>query len=290
MDREHLHRRYWDAAVGREKRRDRDPEKTVHTLLTWMEIEPFLQSGISILDVGAGYGRYSLPLARRGFHVTHLEFSSRMLEAAKHEARREGLSGIDFVSGKVQNLSRFPDRSFQLSLALDAPVSYAYPEHGRALSELARVTSEVLLFSVVNRSGQLPVAIGMEMRWNRSLQIARTFLKTGNWDHPGLLEKFENRIPFFSRFIFPPLHAFTPEEIADAIMERGFEIKRVSATGTLARLVPPRALRRILKNQQLTEEFLELSRQYDSRFEVQGIGSRVASGLLIVARRKHSGG
>ncbi len=290
MDREYLHRHYWDAAVKKEKRRERNPEKKIHTKLTWMEIEPFFQSGISILDAGAGYGRFSIPLARKGFQVTHLEFSSRMLQSARKEADRNGLDNIEFVFGKIQDLSEFSDRSFELTLALDAPVSYAYPEHKRALSELARVTDEVLIFSVVNRLGQLPVAIEMELRWSRAFRIAGNFLKTGNWDHPGLLEKFERHIPFFSRFIFPPLHAFTPEEVADAVIELGFEVKRIAATGTLARLIPTRALRRILKNPQLTEEFLDLSRQFDSRFEVHGVGAKIASGLLIIARRKRSDG
>jgi len=33
--------------------------------------------GGSILDAGAGTGRFSLPLAKRGYRVTHLDISRR---------------------------------------------------------------------------------------------------------------------------------------------------------------------------------------------------------------------
>ena len=39
-----------------------------------------LQPGASILDVGCGTGRHSIELAKRGFNVTGLDLSEKMLE------------------------------------------------------------------------------------------------------------------------------------------------------------------------------------------------------------------
>lgn len=286
MERELAHRIFWNAHVGREKRRDQDPEKRVHTELVFREILPFVGEGVTVLDAGGGYGRYSLELARRGCKVVHLDLSPRMLEAAQKAAEREGLGDrITFLLGKVQDLSAFGDRSFDLVLSLDAPVSYAYPEEKRALQELCRVTKRTLIVSVVNRLGQLPVALAAEARFRKSFSLSRKFLASGSWDHPPLFQAMEERIPFLARFLFPPLYAFLPEEIVDRMENFGLSVRRVVATGTLARLLPKKTLRTIVKNPRLFEEFLELSRWYDAQLEVLGVGAQKASGLLVVAER-----
>ncbi|HSV31530.1 MAG TPA: class I SAM-dependent methyltransferase [Atribacteraceae bacterium] len=285
MDREALSRRYWNAKVAKEKQRDRNPEKRIHTDLVWLELEPFIQPDIRVIDAGGGYGRYSIGLAQRGCLVTHLEFSERMLSEARRLIDREGLKTPDFVSGNIRDLSGFEDQSFDLGIALDAPISYAYPAHGKALLELARVTRKTLVISVVNRFGQLPVVIENELRWSSSLKYSKKFLETGDWDHPTVLENFECRIPYFSRFIFPPFHAYAPRELVDEIIATGFTIKRVAATGTLARLLPRKTLLSILKKAELYRHFLQMSFQYDAQIEALGVGAKSASGLLIVAER-----
>jgi 2-polyprenyl-3-methyl-5-hydroxy-6-metoxy-1,4-benzoquinol methylase len=41
-----------------------------------------------VLDVGADTGDFSIPLAQRGFAVTHVDFSPAMLTLARREASR----------------------------------------------------------------------------------------------------------------------------------------------------------------------------------------------------------
>ena len=55
-----------------------------------------LEIGKSILDIGCGVGRHSIPLARHGYHVTGIDLSSGMLSQAKATARAEGVN-VTFI-------------------------------------------------------------------------------------------------------------------------------------------------------------------------------------------------
>lgn len=285
MERLRTHQIFWNAHVRKEKNRERNLEKRIHTDLVWQEIEPLIRPGIRVLDAGGGFGRYSVALARRGCRVVHLDLSPSMVEEARQQAQEAGVS-MEFLVGKVQDLSCFEEESFDLVLSLDAPVSYAYPEEKKALQELIRVTKRFLIISVVNRLGQLPVALEMELRWHKKLTWTKKFWESGNWDRPSFFEAVEERIPFFSRFLFPPLHAFTPQEIIDLITDNGLRIRRCVATGTLARLLSPAIRKKLIRNQELYQEFLDLSRRYDAQFEVLGVGCKVASGFLLVGEKE----
>ncbi len=46
MKGETSHRLFWNGGVKREKKRDKNWEKRIHTDLVWLEIEPFLQPGL----------------------------------------------------------------------------------------------------------------------------------------------------------------------------------------------------------------------------------------------------
>jgi len=50
------------------------------------------QQGSSILDVACGTGRFTIPLAKRGFDITGLDLTLEMLELAKQKAERLNVS------------------------------------------------------------------------------------------------------------------------------------------------------------------------------------------------------
>ena len=56
-----------------------------------------------ILEIGAGMGRVSIPLARRGFAVTGLEPSGEMLVHARADAALEGVT-VDWVQGDIRHV------------------------------------------------------------------------------------------------------------------------------------------------------------------------------------------
>jgi cyclopropane fatty-acyl-phospholipid synthase-like methyltransferase len=62
------------------------------------------------LDLGAGPGRDSLALARRGLHVTAIDLAEAGIEALRESACKEGLSGlIDARAGDVRRVDFAPE-------------------------------------------------------------------------------------------------------------------------------------------------------------------------------------
>lgn len=150
-------RHWWNAKAPREEQDLGD--EPINRALRWREIERHLDGVHTILEVGGGTGAFSLPLARRGFAVTHLDFSPAMIQIA-----RQGLGpqeaqelNIRFVEANAADLSQFPDHSFDLVLNMDGAVSFAGSLAERALIESCRVATKTLIATVSHRARLLPV-------------------------------------------------------------------------------------------------------------------------------------
>ena len=63
-------------------------EKEVEEILGLLAVPP----GSAVEDLGCGRGRHSIPLARRGYVVTGVDLSDKMLGIARSRALREGVS------------------------------------------------------------------------------------------------------------------------------------------------------------------------------------------------------
>jgi len=79
--------RFWNELSSSEEI-DLDDEK-INRILRWRALEPHLKGVKTILDVGAGTGAFSIPLAERGFDVTHLDISDEMLQCAQDKAHKD---------------------------------------------------------------------------------------------------------------------------------------------------------------------------------------------------------
>ena len=92
-----------------------------------------------ILEVGAGTGRYSVTLAKRGFRVMAVELIEHNLDILK--SKLDGTEPITAVQGNALDLSDFPDSTFDLTMLL-GPMYHLYTkkEKLQALSEAVRVT------------------------------------------------------------------------------------------------------------------------------------------------------
>ena len=89
----------------------------------------------SILDVGAGTGRYSVALAEEGYDVTAIELVKYNLGILKSKG-----SNVKAYQGTALNLSRFQDNTFDMVLVF-GPMYHLYTMEDKikALSEAKRV-------------------------------------------------------------------------------------------------------------------------------------------------------
>ena len=104
---------------------------------------------IRILDIGAGTGAYSIPLAEEGYSVTAVELVRYNLGILKQKS-----SLVEAYQGNAMKLSRFPDESFDMTL-LFGPMYHLFTEEDqlKALSEARRVTKKggfILVAYVMN--------------------------------------------------------------------------------------------------------------------------------------------
>lgn len=101
-----------------EGRLDRDNAHRMEFLTTIHFLNKLLQSGSSILDVGAGTGRYSLHFASKGFQVTAVELVPKNVEMIKMKLQNQKISNVAVYNANALDLSIFPDSSFNNVLCM----------------------------------------------------------------------------------------------------------------------------------------------------------------------------
>ncbi|MBR6004832.1 MAG: class I SAM-dependent methyltransferase [Clostridia bacterium] len=113
----------------------------VEYLTTMKYIHAFAEeSGAkNIIEIGAGTGRYSVPLAKEGFNVTAVELIEHNLEVLR--SKLDGSEPVTALQGNALDLSQFADGSFDMTLLL-GPMYHLFTskDKKKALSEAVRVT------------------------------------------------------------------------------------------------------------------------------------------------------
>jgi SAM-dependent methyltransferase len=93
-----------------------------------------------VLDVGCGYGRIGIPLARAGYAVEGLDLSPNLIEAARETAEAEAVD-IGLAVGSMTALP-YPARSFDAAICLWSAFHELLEdaEQVRAISEMWRIS------------------------------------------------------------------------------------------------------------------------------------------------------
>ncbi|MCX6023790.1 MAG: class I SAM-dependent methyltransferase [Chloroflexi bacterium] len=271
--------RWTSDALRREAERDASPAARAALLLPWREIERRLPEVRTVLDVGAGVGRFSLELARRGCEVVHVEADPVALAAAVAQARAERLRTIRFVRGALPGLGWLKTGVFDLVLCLDGAISFAYPRHKEAASELVRVGRRWIILGVVNRMTALRQWVESDLHFTAAEQQAPRLLREGVYD-PG--EAFS----FFHPEALPPLYAFHPEELRQTLEHLGCHVPHLCAPGALAATLAPEALQQTLADERRRAAFLDLAAQYDANGAAMGVAPREMWGTLLATARR----
>ena len=103
-------------------------------LTTMKYIHQVIPEKASIIEVGAGTGRYSIALAKEGHDVTAIELAKSNFELLLQNS--EGLKNFKACQGDALDLSRFQDNTFDLTLVF-GPLYHLYDERDqqKALDE-----------------------------------------------------------------------------------------------------------------------------------------------------------
>ena len=102
-------------------------------------IEKYINLSARVLEIGAGTGRYSHALARRGYAVDAVELVEHNIEVF----RKNTLSteNITITQGNALDLSAFPDNEYDITLLLGRCIIFIAKRIKRqALGEAIRVT------------------------------------------------------------------------------------------------------------------------------------------------------
>ena len=249
----------------------------------------------TVFDGGAGCGRFSIPLAKLGYKVTHFDISQPMLDKAQKLAKEAGvLENITFVKGALEDLSAYADRSFDLVLSFDAPVSYTYPNQNQVIGELVRIAKKRILLSVTSRLGALPY-LAHPLQKNQfildpdsedsfvqwCLQNRENAVRGFSFDRSAA-EKLlaegvmggEQEIAEYERGGTPwcITYAFLPEELAEVLEAHGVRDVRLAGPGAYARTIPNELLRKLMGDPEQRADFLDFCYRYDSQPSVCGMG------------------
>ena len=250
----------------------------------------------TVFDGGAGCGRFSILLAKRGLQVTHFDISRPMIDKAKELAKKEGVTDrITFVQGALEDLSSYEDRSFDLVISFDAPISYTYPDQERTIEELVRIAGRRIMISVSSRLGALPYLANPIQKnqfildkdskdgwvqWcisSREQMIKGFSLKkdslmktyeTGLFcDVEETKKAYENgEVPWSISY------HFMPDELKGILEKNGVKNIQLAGPGAFARTIPNEILVKIMNDPGQKRDFLDFCHMYDSNPYVCGMG------------------
>lgn len=249
----------------------------------------------TVFDGGAGCGRFSILLAKHGCRVTHFDISQPMIDKAKELAEQAGvIDRITFVKGALEDLGAFADKSFDMAVSFDAPISYTYPNQEHVVGELVRLAKKRIVISVTSRLGCLPYYANPIqksqfildensddpfVRWcisNRQNAIDTFHFEKANIEKlmaDGLMGG-ENEIAEYEKGGTPwcITYAFLPNELESLLRGLGVKNIEMAGPGAYARTIPRELLVKIMNDSKQRSDFLDVCYQYDSNPYVCGMG------------------
>ena len=123
---------FYDSNAEREHRRLE--EHQLEYDLTWRYLNQYLPAQGSILEVGAGTGRYTLELAKRGHILTAVDLSAVLIEECRRSITDEGLERqVRFVVADARDLGEVTETGFDAVLLM-GPLYHLIVEADRKLA------------------------------------------------------------------------------------------------------------------------------------------------------------
>lgn len=195
-------------------RLEREP---IEFQVNWHYIKKYMPQTGRVLDNGAGPGKYSVELAKEGYHVTLADLTPRLVEMAKEKAKDRNLQNQfdGFYTADARELTMMEDEHFDASLML-GPMYHLQNEQDRsqAINELKRVTKTggLVFVAFMPRIRHILTSLLFPVNWrpNNNMDTILQFSQTGCFNHAD-----EGR--------FTGAYYYNIEDIAPFMESRGFE-------------------------------------------------------------------
>ncbi|MGD2076957.1 MAG: methyltransferase domain-containing protein [Chloroflexota bacterium] len=272
---------WWDAKAPAEEE-DRFDE-AINRALRWREIERNLSGIETILDIGGATGAFSIPLARRGFRVTHIDHAPSAITIARQKAK--GVDNISFVEANAAELAMFADRSFDLVLNMDGAISFSGSRAQDVILESCRLAARKLIVTVSHRARLVPIWLESSVEELGNIAPAVYDMLTEGFWHQDRHSENAILTQGLTLDYLGTIQAFLPDELRSILRAAGMNVSRCGGLGTLASMCSEKALQRILRDEAMTNEFLDVCERYDRDLAPNGPGTRERAGLIAVAEQ-----
>jgi 2-polyprenyl-3-methyl-5-hydroxy-6-metoxy-1,4-benzoquinol methylase len=125
--------------------------------ITWRYLDKYLPSRGKILEIGAATGAYTVPLAKRGYTITAIDLSPRLMEVCKKRVAEEGVEKkVTCLVADARDLTGIEKTDYDAVLLM-GPLYHLVVEEDRemALREaFNRLKMEGIIFSTfISRYG-----------------------------------------------------------------------------------------------------------------------------------------
>ena len=273
---------FWNQ-MSHSEETDFDDER-INRLLRFKAVQNHLTGVRKILDAGAGTGAFSIPLARMGFEVVHLDLSEEMISAAQRKA--DGLTNLRFVKHDASNLNLFRNNEFDLVLCFDGAISFSGSKAEEVLSEICRVGKKVML-SVSSKSCMTATWLNYSLgKLNRIHPAVIEMMKTGYF----CKADYEDADELTS---VSELKAYDPEELRSALEKNGMNVLECRSIGSLTHLYllhlysqnSPDEAKKKINELSTDKDFLEICDYYDKNVLPNGMGSFRRAGIFAIAEK-----
>ena len=275
--------KFWDE-ISQVEEVDYDDEK-INRLLRFKAIQCHLSGVRKILDVGAATGAFSIPLARMGYEVVHLDLSDEMIRFAKEKA--DDLPNIRFVKRDASNLDLFEANEFDLVLCFDGAVSFSGRNANKVISEICRVGRKVML-SVSSKSCMTATWLNYSLtKLNRIHSSVKAMMTTGYFSK----SDYEDADELTS---ISELNAYDVAELRELLQDNGMHVMECRSIGSLTHLYlihlyrqyPAEEVHDWINAISGDQEFLEICDYYDRNVMPEGMGSFRRAGILAIAEKR----
>jgi S-adenosylmethionine-dependent methyltransferase len=137
--------------------------------ITWRWLMQVLPEQGHILELGASTGRYTLPVAKRGLHVTAFDLSAKTIAISRSKAHQVGLeSRIKYVTGDARDLTCLGNVEYDAALVM-GPLYHLFsaPDRQVVLDQTYRhlKNGAPIVSSIIQRLGIMGFIMANSPEW-----------------------------------------------------------------------------------------------------------------------------